>query len=80
MSAYDPKRKLTLLKLISCISHEAIFGCSVKWLALSTNCFAFAGILRALSYKARFGRSMKWLAFSTNRLAFAGLRHRAADK
>jgi hypothetical protein len=52
----------------------------VKWLPVSTNCFAFAGILLALPYKAHFGRSMKWLALSTNGLAFAGLRYRAADK
>jgi len=60
--------------------HEAILGGSVKWFALSTNRFAFAGLPLAFPYKARFGRSMKWLALSTNRLAFAGLRHRAADK
>jgi hypothetical protein len=41
----------------------------VKWLALSTNRFAFAGLLLAFPYKARFGRPMKWLALSTNRLA-----------
>ena len=52
----------------------------MKWLAFSTNGFAFTGVLLALSYKARFGRSMKWLALSTNCLAFARLRHRGGDK
>ena len=60
--------------------HEAILGGSVKWFALSTNRFAFAGLLLAFPYKAHFGRSMKWLALSTNCLAFARLRHRGGDK
>ena len=52
----------------------------MKWFALSTNRFAFAGLLLAFPYKAHFGRSMKWLALSTNCLAFARLRHRGGDK
>ena len=75
MSAFGTKRTSR-----SCVSHESILGRSMKWLAFSTNGFAFTGVLLALSYKARFGRSMKWLALSTNCLAFARLRHRGGDK